>query len=141
MSGASSSTGAAGVTRLEGVRVLFVDDRRDTRFVVQHILRDAGAEVTSVENGLQALDAFCARACSGPSFDIVVMDIQMPVLDGLAATRRLRGQGCETPILALTAGAMEHDRRECLEAGCDDYLSKPIDGVALVERVNALAGR
>jgi two-component system CheB/CheR fusion protein len=128
------------LTRLDGLRVLFVDDRRDARIVVEHILRDAGAQVTSLENGKQALDLFEACSPDQPHlFDVLVMDIAMPVLDGLTTTRRLRRKGFHMPILALTAGAMEEDRQECLQAGCDDYLSKPIDGERLVELIHRLA--
>lgn len=126
--------------RLDGLHVLFVDDRRDARFVVDHILRDAGAFVTTFENGQLACEAVTSRYTTGKCpYHVIVMDINMPVLDGLAATRRLRQQGCRVPILALTAAPTEHDRRECLEAGCDDYLSKPLDGARLVDLVHTLA--
>ncbi|SFI01055.1 response regulator [Planctomicrobium piriforme] len=128
------------LTRLDGLHVLFVDDRRDARFVVEHILRDAGALVTALENGQQAIEAVTSTATPAPApFDIVVMDVNMPVLDGLTTTRKLRHNGYQIPILALTAGAMEEDRRECLAAGCNEYLSKPIDGMRLVETVHRLA--
>jgi CheY-like chemotaxis protein len=126
--------------RLDGVSVLFVDDRRDARFVVEHILRDAGAQVTALENGLQAIEAVeSSTASRQASYDVVVMDVHMPVMDGLMATKRLRTGGYQAPILALTAGAMEQDRQECLEAGCNDYMAKPIDGERLVQRVRKLA--
>ena len=128
------------LTRLDGLRILFVDDRRDARFVVEHILRDAGADVTSRENGKQALECIVnSSQTSDIPFDVLVMDVNMPVMDGLTATRRLRRLGDQTPILALTSGAMEEDRRECLEAGCDEYLCKPINGERLVQLVSILA--
>lgn len=129
------------VPRLDGLRVLFVDDRRDARFVVDHILRDAGAAVTLAENGQQAIEAITAAPPdSRNEFDVVVLDINMPVMDGLSATKQLREQGYCLPILALTAGILKDDRDDCLAAGCNDYLRKPIDGVRLVEVVRELAG-
>jgi len=127
------------LTRLDGVNVLFVDDRRDARFVVDHILRDAGADVTLLANGQEAVELVNNRPLATSGFDVLVMDVNMPVLDGLTATRQLRSQGHRVPILALTTGSMEEDRRECLEAGCDEFLSKPIDGERLVELVHQLA--
>lgn len=127
------------LTRLDGLNVLFVDDRRDARFVVDHILRDAGADVTLLANGQEAVDLISNPSLESGRFDVLVMDVNMPVLDGLTATRKIRSQGYRMPILALTTGAMEEDRLECLDAGCDEYLSKPIDGARLVELVHQLA--
>jgi len=127
------------LTRLDGLNVLFVDDRRDARFVVDHILRDAGADVTLLANGQEAVDRVNSPPASHEHFDVLVMDVNMPVLDGLMATRKIRSQGHRVPILALTTGAMEEDRRECLDAGCDEYLSKPIDGEKLIELIHQLA--
>jgi CheY-like chemotaxis protein len=125
---------------LKGLNVLFADDRRDARFVVEHILRDAGATVMSVENGFQALAAVSSpESFASDPFDVVIMDVSMPIIDGLTATRQLRKTGHQVPIVALTAGAMEEDRQECLSAGYSDYLSKPIDGARLVQTVHRLA--
>ncbi|WP_437201063.1 response regulator [Planctomicrobium sp. SH664] len=122
-------------TRLDGLHVLFVDDRRDARYVVQHILKDAGAAVTALTDGQQAVEAVLANT----PFDVVVLDVNMPVMDGLTATRRLREQGYRAPILALTSGILDADREACLAAGFDDYLRKPIDGIRLVKMVRELA--
>ncbi|HWL07190.1 MAG TPA: response regulator [Planctomicrobium sp.] len=127
-------------TRLDGLHVLFVDDRRDARFVVDHILRDAGAAVSLAEDGVQALSMIATTSeVDTRAYDVVVMDVAMPGLDGLSATRHLRQLGFHHPILALTAGNMELDRQECLEAGCDEYQSKPIDGFNLVNAIYRLS--
>jgi len=127
------------LTRLDGLSVLFVDDRRDARFVVDHILRDAGADVTLRTNGLEAVELMSGAGQDQAAFDVVVMDVSMPVMDGLSATREIRKIGSRVPILALTAGVMEEDRAECLDAGCDSYLGKPIDGARLVDLIHQLA--
>ena len=121
-------------------RVLVADDRPDIRTLVTRFLEGAGARVVAVADGEAVLEALDPR--HGPPPDAVVMDMQMPRLDGYQATRRLRASGYERPVLALTAAAMVGERERCLEAGCDDYLSKPIDGGALVDAlVRLLAAR
>jgi CheY-like chemotaxis protein len=116
------------------VMVLLVDDRRDVRFVAQHVLEEAGATVGTAKDGVEALEAVESAAERGEPFDLILMDIQMPRMDGLTAVGRLREQGCRVPIIALTADAMREDRERCLNAGCDDYLTKPIDAAQLVEK-------
>ncbi|MGB7344962.1 MAG: ATP-binding protein [Pirellulaceae bacterium] len=116
-------------------RVLVVDDRRDVRHISQHFLEKAGAKVATAEDGQQGIDAAIAARDAGQPFDLIVMDMQMPNVDGLQATARLRSAGIEWPIVALTADAMKGDREKCLNGGCDDYLSKPIDHAKLVNMV------
>lgn len=116
-------------------RILLVDDRRDIRYVGQHFLEEAGATVTTAENGEAAVRLIQQQEASGEPFEVVVMDVQMPKMDGLTAVRHLRQQGCRLPIIALTADAMLEDRERCLNAGYDGYLAKPIDAAALVESV------
>jgi two-component system CheB/CheR fusion protein len=138
---------------LTGVRVLLAEDGPDNQRLIRHVLERAGASVRIVDNGRQAVDAMIAVAddprsdsppragplplIEPPPFDVILMDMQMPEVDGYAATAILRRLGCDTPVIALTAHAMAHDRQRCLECGCDDYQSKPIDRVALLASVHA----
>ncbi len=109
-------------TGVSGARVLLVEDGETNRQLIHLVLEDAGAQVVCAEHGERGLDL----ACREP-FDVILMDMQMPVLDGYQATRRLRECGCKLPIIALTAHAMRGDQEKCFAAGCSHYLSKPID--------------
>jgi CheY-like chemotaxis protein len=91
------------------------------------LLRKAVAEVTVVENGREALEAALAALAAKKPFDIILMDMQMPVMDGDEATVSLRAGGYAGTIVALTAHAKASDRDKCLRAGCDEYFAKPID--------------
>jgi len=116
-------------------RVLVVDDRRDVRHISQHFLEKAGASVTVAEDGQQGFDVATAVRDANQPFDLILMDMQMPNVDGLQATAELRSAGIQWPIIALTADAMAGDRERCLAGGCDDYLSKPIDHSKLINMV------
>jgi signal transduction histidine kinase/DNA-binding response OmpR family regulator len=116
-------------------RVLVVDDRREIRYLVRQFIEEAGGRAYTVGDGHSSFEAIQSAARENQPFDIVLMDMQMPGLDGYEATRQLRAQGFSRPIIALTADAMKGNREKCLEAGCDDYLSKPIDREILVEMV------
>ena len=121
--------------RLDGMRLLVVEDNLINQQVAQELLRSEGAHVTLAGNGQLGVDAVAAAS---PVFDAVLMDVQMPVLDGYGATRMIRQQLglTELPIIAMTANAMASDRIACLEAGMDDHISKPFELTALVSLLN-----
>jgi CheY-like chemotaxis protein len=119
-------------------RVLLVEDGRLNQVLISTILRKAGADVVVTDNGEAGCEAALAARDVGAPFDLVLMDMQMPVLDGYGATRRLREEGLRVPIVALTAHAMAGDRQKCLEAGCSDYATKPIDRRALLRLCHRL---
>jgi two-component system sensor kinase len=110
--------------------VLVVDDSEENRRLASLYLERAGARVSTAQNGREAVDL--ARE---QPFDLILMDVQMPVLDGYSATRELRAGGLEVPIVALTANAMSEDQDASREAGCTGFLSKPIDMDRLLEEV------
>ena len=121
---------AMGGTRLDGVRILVVEDSPDNRLLVGRILNLAGAVVESAENGQEALEKLRFK-----SYDALLMDIQMPIMDGFATTAFLRKEGNKTPIIALTAHAFKEDQDRCRDAGFDDHLAKPINRQILLEKV------
>lgn len=106
--------------------ILVVDDRREVRFIAQQFIEEAGGTVSTADNGQQCLDIVQEAEAKGMQFDLIVMDMQMPILNGYDATKELRSRGFENPIVALTAHAMEGDREVCLAAGCTDYTTKPL---------------
>jgi signal transduction histidine kinase/ActR/RegA family two-component response regulator len=116
-------------------RVLVVDDAPDNRRLLTAMLRKVGVAVEAAENGQVGIDAVHAAAAAGHAFDLVLMDIQMPVLNGYDAARQLRATGCKLPLVALTAHATGRDRETCLAAGFDDYATKPITGAQLNDLV------
>jgi CheY-like chemotaxis protein len=116
-------------------RILLAEDGLENQRLIAHVLRKDGAEVSVAENGQVAVDSALAATQAGSSFDVILMDMQMPVMDGYEATKQLRSAGCVTPIIALTAHSMVEHRQKCLDAGCDDYMTKPFDWAMLLETV------
>lgn len=111
-------------------RVLVVDDGDTNRKLVRLVLQKKGAHVVTANDGREGLNAAIEN-----DFDLILMDMQMPVMDGYTATRELRKRGFALPIIALTAHAMQGDMQKCLDAGCSGYLTKPIDPNKLVSTV------
>jgi signal transduction histidine kinase len=120
---------------LAGVRLLLADDNEDIREPIVELLELLGAQVIEAEDGHTAM-----RLALEGQLDVVLMDVRMPDLDGLEVTRRLRRAGARVPIIALTADAVEEHRQECLAAGCDDYVTKPVELARLVEAVKRVRG-
>lgn len=125
----SASSPASGQTladlaAIRGARALLVEDNEFNQQVATELLESAGLSVSLAIHGKQALQILASE-----TFDIVIMDVQMPVMDGLETTRRIRGMPGfgQLPVIAVTAHAMAQDRQRCLDAGMNDYISKPID--------------
>ena len=123
------------VELLGGRHVLLVEDNEINQEVAQELLLRAGISVDVAENGVEAVDRATTQ-----DYDAILMDVQMPLMDGLEATRRIRkldSPRAKVPIIAMTANAMAEDRQRCIEAGMDDHLGKPVD----VSRLYALLGK
>ncbi|MGB0127278.1 MAG: response regulator [Rhodocyclaceae bacterium] len=124
--------------RLRGIRILAAEDNEMNRLVLDDLLAQEGALTTLVDNGRQAVEAF---EQIGTTFDIVLMDMQMPEMDGLEASRRIRAIAPDVPIIGQTAHALAEEHAKCLAAGMSDVITKPIDIDALVAVVLENAGR
>lgn len=115
-------------TDLSGMKILLVEDCPDNRILIGQLLKIGGATVDTAVNGEEG----CAKAMACP-YDLIFMDIQMPVVDGYEATRRLRKSGYKKPIVALTAHALREEKNHCLQLGCDDFLTKPVKYRKLID--------
>jgi CheY-like chemotaxis protein len=122
----------------DGRRILVVEDDVRNVFALANVFEPRGAVVDIARNGREAIDALAAR----PQVDLVLMDVMMPEMDGLEATRRLRADPrfAKLPIIALTAKAMADDRDKCLAAGANDYIAKPLDVDKLLSLVRVWIG-
>ena len=117
---------------LKGARILLAEDNDINVEVIKALLDEFHLDLTHVSNGQKAIDALKTN-----TYDLVLMDVQMPEIDGLSATRHIRDElKLQTPIVALTANAMQQDIQECLAAGMDAHVGKPIDKTRLVAILN-----
>lgn len=132
---ASDSKARTNAALPTGCRILLAEDGLDNQRLIAFLLKKGGAQVEIAENGAVAVEM--ASVAEAP-FDLILMDMQMPVKDGYEAAKELRQAGYEGPIVALTAHAMKDDERKCLEAGCDAYLAKPIEKAKLFETIQSL---
>src|SRR5689334_10464875 len=120
-------------------RLLLAEDGEDNRQLLTHYLRSGGAKVVVAKDGRVACDFAADAACRGEPFDAVILDLQMPVLDGYGAATELRNRGFTGPVIALTADTSPADRERSLAAGCSVHLNKPIGRDALLKAIdNAL---
>ncbi len=123
---------------LEGLRILVVEDNPTNRLIARRMLESLGARVETADNGAEGVEAACRQA-----FDLVFMDIQMPVMDGVEATRRIRALGgavAKTPIVAMTANVMKHQVSDYLAAGMDGAVAKPLNPSAILQELARLSG-
>ena len=118
------------------MKILLAEDAEDNQVLMTRLLRGAGAQVDLAVNGVEAVAKALAH-----EYALILMDIQMPEVDGYEATARLRDGGYDRPIVALTAHAFREERERCLRAGCDGHLTKPVDRRTLLESVKHYVGR
>lgn len=125
-------------------RILVVDDVEENREILSYYLRKAGFDVVTASDGYNAVEGLIGGATrrrggdQPPPFDLVLMDMQMPRIDGYEAVRKLRSSNFRTPIIAVTAHTLTGDREKCIAAGCDDYIGKPVDADKLIARCQSL---
>jgi two-component system, sensor histidine kinase len=123
-------TGALKSVQLQGRRILLVEDAEDNQILISCFLQNSGAKIDIARNGKEAVEKALAN-----DYSLVLMDIQMPLLDGYEATSRLRQAGFRRPIIALTAHALNEERDKCLRVGCNAHLTKPINRRQLIDSV------
>src|SRR5262249_31931674 len=132
----SGFTAAEPTTRLRGARVLLAEDNEINQQIAIELLQGAGASVTVAHHGREAVEIL-SQGATPPAFDVVLMDLQMPEMDGYQATAKLRAEPrfATLPIIAMTAHATMEERQRCLAAGMNDHISKPIDPEILLGTV------
>lgn len=113
-------------------KILVIEDNENNLYLIRFILQKSGFEVLDAKNGLDGVEAATTN-----EVDIIIMDIQLPDIDGLEATRRIRAAGITLPIVALTSYALPGDREKALEAGCTGYLTKPINPETVVTEIQS----
>ncbi|MCH7869333.1 MAG: response regulator [Myxococcales bacterium] len=118
-------------------RMLLVEDTRNIQVLIAMVLRKSGATVDLANDGAQAIEKVHNAAAIDEPYDVILMDMKMPVMDGFEAARRLRAEGYKGPIFAVTAWAGGEDEQRCLEAGCDAYFTKPLDRHRLIHAISA----
>ncbi len=118
---------------LAGRRILLIEDGEDNRRLIVHFLTKVGATVETAENGKDGSDMADVSHRANRGYDLILCDIQMPIMDGYEAIARIRNAGIGTPVVALTAHAMGEHRDKCLASGFTDFLTKPIDRAGLIE--------
>ena len=126
---------------LLGMRILLADDGRDNQRLIKLVLERAGAQIALADDGRSACDQALDSMRVGRPFDVILMDMHMPELDGWDATALLRSVNFDNPIIALSASTMDGDRARCLSAGCDDFASKPIEKQKLIASIQLWRGR
>lgn len=137
----TSSTEKALESAQLNARILLVEDDRICQKLVAYILASAGAEVSVAEDGRLGVNAYLAAIESGQPFDLVLMDIRIPILNGCEATEELRRLGCQIPIIAITGHWSRGDHNRCLSAGCDAYVTKPVNKRRLVALISRILGK
>ena len=120
-------------------KILVAEDNEANQFLIRAITKAENWEITMVDDGQQAIEAY-----KKDTFDLILMDVQMPILNGYEATRMIRNveseKGIHTPIIALTAYAMKSDKDQCIEAGMDDYISKPFKRQQFIDVIKKALG-
>jgi signal transduction histidine kinase len=119
-------------------RVLLVEDSPDSMIVLKFFLEKCNTEVVTAQNGREAVDIVREAILKQNPIDIILMDMQMPVMNGFQATRLLRQRGYDKPIIAITAHNLIGDREKCLDAGCSDYIAKPVSSAIFYSKLRAL---
>lgn len=136
----SSHVLSPGNDLFQGLHVLLVEDNPDNEEVFRNMLLPCGVALSIAHNGAEAIEIVLRQQAAESAFDVILMDMQMPVMDGFSATSVLRGMGIRVPIIAVTAYAMEHQQQQCLEAGCDTCLAKPFQRQDLYSALRHVKG-